>query len=261
MITYRDILRRELISRIERNPSYSLRAYARDLNLRPSHLSQVLNNLKGVSPALARNVVDKLDLEEKERGWFLASVESLHGRHKLVREEATNRLKEYQQNVVSSTISLDRFALIADWYHFAILEILKIEGFQKNAESIARSLNIPVDVVEEALNRLKRIGLLKDADELILAEGSSQAGASVPSDCIRLHHEQILNLAKEGLASAIETRDYSTTTIAIRKSQIPEMRLMIRDLHEKAENVLEPTSDKDSVYVLSVQFFEITNRK
>ena len=39
---YREFLRRELTRRVQRNPAYSLRAFARDIRVSPSTLSEAL---------------------------------------------------------------------------------------------------------------------------------------------------------------------------------------------------------------------------
>ena len=56
--TYRDVLRAKLAQRCERNASYSLRAFARDLTLSPSYLSEVLNGKSFLSPAICDRVVN-----------------------------------------------------------------------------------------------------------------------------------------------------------------------------------------------------------
>jgi len=44
---YRDYLQRSFKSRINTNPAYSLRAFARDIGLHPARLSMVLSKKQG----------------------------------------------------------------------------------------------------------------------------------------------------------------------------------------------------------------------
>src|SRR2546430_13739191 len=53
---YRRVLRKELESRCRTSPRYSLRAFARDLKISPSRLSEILSGKQGLSRAAARGI-------------------------------------------------------------------------------------------------------------------------------------------------------------------------------------------------------------
>ncbi len=53
---YRDYLRRELEQRVQQDPRYSLNRFARDLDLAPSRLSEVLSGKQGLSRAIAERI-------------------------------------------------------------------------------------------------------------------------------------------------------------------------------------------------------------
>ncbi len=62
-----DFLNRELTRRQHRNPRYSLRAFARDLNCDHATLSQWLRNIRPISFEAEEHVFDRLDLNSAER--------------------------------------------------------------------------------------------------------------------------------------------------------------------------------------------------
>ncbi len=64
---YRDILKQELSKRQKNNPSYSLRAFGRDIELAPSKLSEIISGKQGMSQASGKKVVEKLRLNQEER--------------------------------------------------------------------------------------------------------------------------------------------------------------------------------------------------
>lgn len=66
----RVILQQILTQRQHRNARYSLRAFARDLHVSPSFLSEVLNGKYGLSKHLANQIADRLGFDEKARTHF-----------------------------------------------------------------------------------------------------------------------------------------------------------------------------------------------
>ncbi len=70
MRDYRDILKNELERRMNANPRYSLRAFARDLLTPASRLSEVLNGRRGLSEASADRIVRRLKLGGLSPCWL-----------------------------------------------------------------------------------------------------------------------------------------------------------------------------------------------
>jgi plasmid maintenance system antidote protein VapI len=60
------ILTREFEQRRERKPSYSLRAFARFIELDPSHLSKVFRGQRGLSQERASAIFRKLGLDSDQ---------------------------------------------------------------------------------------------------------------------------------------------------------------------------------------------------
>lgn len=74
-MSYRTIIQEELNFRIRTNSSYSLRAFARDIGINPSQLSDVLKNKIGISSKKALIVANKLGLNQREAILFKSLVE------------------------------------------------------------------------------------------------------------------------------------------------------------------------------------------
>ena len=91
-VNYRQILGEELERRCKRNPSYSLRSFARDLNLSVGSISKVLSGKQGLSASKAKQISKLLDLGDSETELFCTLVESSHARAKVNRDLALKRL-------------------------------------------------------------------------------------------------------------------------------------------------------------------------
>ena len=215
---YRDILKNKLEERCQKNPNYSLRAFARDLGLRPEMLSRVINGKRGLSEQTAKNVSTKLGFSPKEAQYFSLLVMESDARSKKKRILAVAKLSQHRfsQNK-DCLLNQDVFKVIADWYHFAILELTQLKSFKNDPYFISKKLEINVKVAESAIERLIRLKLL-----IIDKNGCLQASdeftdvlSGPPSDAVKKFHEQILRKTLLALNSQpVTQRDFSTTILA-----------------------------------------------
>ncbi|RYZ63512.1 MAG: TIGR02147 family protein, partial [Proteobacteria bacterium] len=93
---YRDVLLRHFELKRAKRPSYSLRAYAKDLQLTPSNLSDVLKGRCGISSAVASRIAEALKLGSEESAFFADLVESKHARSRADREAALKRVQQFK---------------------------------------------------------------------------------------------------------------------------------------------------------------------
>ena len=94
-VDYRVQLQQEFDRRRKGNPYYSLRAFARDLAIAPSRLSEIFNHKQGLSRKVALRIADTLGFIGESRELFLDSVTSQHARSKSERQMAFMRLHNY----------------------------------------------------------------------------------------------------------------------------------------------------------------------
>lgn len=137
---FRIYLQNELLTRCRRNPNYSLRAFARALRIDGSALSKMLRGKRAITPSTVHRVANQLGLDPETTQRYQAAVEAA----------AANPHKKYEYHALSA----DTFRVIADWYHLAILEMTKVEGFDASPKAVAKSLGITPSEVNIALERL-----------------------------------------------------------------------------------------------------------
>jgi uncharacterized protein (TIGR02147 family) len=256
-IQYQDFLLEEFRSRRTRNPHYSLRAYARDLGMPASKLSQNLRGLCGISVAKAEKIADRLQMREDEKVLFLALVESQHARSRVAREQAKASLVKIREEKLDE-LSLEKFSAIRDWYHMAILEMTEIRGFKAEPVWIAEKLGLPLDIVQEAVQRLQTLELLKtDEGEWKQTQMDLELPSGVPSRTIREHHKQLLTKAIVAVDQVpVEKREYSSNTFSVDSACLPEIKNLIREVQRKISRIAH-TGNKDAVFVLGMQLFPL----
>ncbi len=262
---FKDLLKRELENRLNRNSSYSLRAYARDLGLQPARLSSILSGKKGLSRDSARQVAQRLGLSERESALFIAQVESTHSRSKTGKRLATERLREQVAKMPSRNLTLDAFSVISDWHHLAILELLKWNEGEHSPKWIAKNLGLSVLQVTHALERLLRLEMIRIDEKsaktkryLVVPE-TLLAPDGTPSEVIKKFHEQILRKAIDALyLQPVGERDFCAQISSIRSKDLPAIREETRAFFDRIESKFANAPDGDRIVCISNQIFNLS---
>jgi uncharacterized protein (TIGR02147 family) len=258
---YRDWLKQEFSDRCRRNSRYSLRAFARDLQFLPSRLSDVLNGKQGLSAKTASQLAQRLGLSPQETQKFVAMVEAEDARSGTKRALAQEQLEQMKTKPSPfQRLDDDVFAVISDWHHFALLELVSLEGFKPNRNWISRRFGISPIEAEVALRRCLKLGLLKkEGRRLIPTHVFPAAPSDVSSRAIKKFHSQILEKAGNALyLQALEEREFSANTMAIDPQDLPEMKRELKAFRRQFEQKYKKAKSKRAVYCLSLQFFSLT---
>lgn len=257
---FREILQQEFESRIRRNTSYSLRAFARDLEVSPSKLSEALNGHRGFSTETAQKVAKRLKLSAAESAYFIALVESKHGRSEAKRKAAKASLSAIQSQNGFREIDLENFQVLSDWIHFAILELTQIEGFESTVAAVSQRLGRTNEESQAAVERLFRLGLMTrlESGKWIQAEVNVATTTDIPSRAIRDHHREVAKLASEALDEVtVDARDFSSITLAFDSSKMAEAKDRIKKFRRQFNADFQKDPIKDRVYCLAIQFFPL----
>lgn len=263
MNTYQEqyvrILKREYTTRATRNPKFSLRAFAKLLGISPSTLSEISSGKYGVSLLMAKKITMRLGLETKDKELFVNLVEAAHGRSKIKKSNARKKLHLSNQTVNWNQLDEDRFHLISDWYHVAIMDLISLKDFRVTVESVSKKLGITSTQAEEALKRLDRLSMLDENGQPI--RKSHSTSSKVPSQAIRNYHRQMLTLAQNSIDSqSIEERDLSSVVMAVPKEKMTEVKEEIAQFRRRIAQMLhQSTEPKEDIYSLSIQFFRLSS--
>lgn len=260
---YRDILRDELNRRTGNNPRYSLRSFARDLKLAPSRLSEIFNGKQGLSKVSAQKIANTLGYSTQERTIFCDLVESMHARSKITKQAAQLRLQKHMTTQTYKTIELDAFTAVSDWYHFAIVFLMKLDGFQSDPDWIAKKLEISRSEVTSALERLERLKLIeKKGTQYRALQDYISTTDGIPSDAIKKFHSQILEKAAAALyTQSVDERDFSTILMAIDSRNVGDIKKRIKKFRRSLNRSATATGIKDQLYSLSIQFFRVSRKE
>lgn len=259
-----DFLKREFHRRLGHNESYSLRAFARDLDLSPSRLSETMNLKTGVSLPTVEKISTRLKLSKSER-IFLRDLYLLEGKkNRGAREVALKNLSKARERTKIKELDTEKFKVIAEWYHAAILQLTDLDQFRPDIEWIAQKLGVAPERARRAVERLFDLGLLFENAETGKWEQHPDlmvTESEIPATAIRQYHRQMMQKAFRAIEEApVERRNIQSMTFAMSSDRYRDVCDKIQNLLKEAWELSEGEA-KDSLYAINVQFFPLVDPK
>ena len=145
-----ELLQRELTRRISTNPKYSLRAFARALDVSPATLSLILSRKIRLSKRNIEKMAKTLALEPAQ----LAAL----------RNQVTSKKKRAFGIAESINVTMEIFTVLSEWYHFAILSLLELPKSSDSPRWISKKLGITLTEAKLAVDRLKNLNLISQVN-------------------------------------------------------------------------------------------------
>jgi uncharacterized protein (TIGR02147 family) len=239
-----------------KNSSFSLRAFSKRLDVSPSTLTRILAGERRVSRPLAEQLCDKLCLDPQERSEIMGKFPQRKRYRK-----ATRTGDAVDPNYLQLTA--DQFRIVGEWYHFAILSLIKTRDFRSDADWVADRLGISNKEASAALERLNRL-------EMIQKDSTGNWTRTYPrlrttDDVLNLSlqkaHRQNLELGLEVLSNVpVELRDFSAITMPTNPKLLPKAKELIRKFQDDLSALLESEPGTE-VYKFCTQLIPLTKPK
>lgn len=242
--SFRTLLRDELLRRTKKNPSYSLRAFAASLGMDASTFSKILKGKRPIGKKTIEQIGKKMGLSSQE-------ISKYSNISKDAEEEG---LRQHYL-----TLAADQFAVIRDWHHFAIRSLVSVKGFRADRKWISKVLDLPIKEVDQAIERLLRLGLITiNKNGAWKSTGSlSSLGQSESYDHFYRQH---LTKAIEAIKTVPEQRaNYSAMTFTMNSAKLEEACARITRFRRSLANFLAEGEDVDEVYSLTIALFPLSH--
>jgi uncharacterized protein (TIGR02147 family) len=261
-----NLLRECLTDKMHKNPSYSARAFARDIQVSPAFISMVLAGKKKLSLERAQKVSLALEMPERKRDHFLRAVA-------LASLPKTGTLTHEMENILFGrtdrkdiySLDVDKFKFFRNWYHIAVLDLTTCSDFKPEVSWIAARLGISQLMARDTIERLLRLGLLKEErGTFVKTNAHITVPTTGPEGAVQDFHRQMMEKAKEELnsheADAFRKRDISSLTMSIDPEKIEEAKRRIAEFKAQLGDLLTQ-GECTEVYQVNIQFFPLTKRK
>lgn len=235
------------------NPQYSLRAFARDLDIHPGTLAKVMSGERPLPVKNAQVVMNRLKLSPKERTLFMESL--------LRRKTNIDDIKIDPLDM-RYIVDESNYKVISEWEHFIVTDLFDLPDFKRTVEDVAERLTLSQTRAEVVVDNLITSGLLAyDAEgKLISVHGHVKTTEDIQSQALKESHLEALKMGMRKLEEIeVELRDFSSMAAAIDLDQLLEAKTIIREFRQKMAGLLKNGKNKTDVYQLAIQFYPVTN--
>lgn len=243
----------ELQRRVKTNARYSLRSFARTLRLSPGALSEILRGRRDVSLKAIPYIAQSIGLNAAEAKHLLYLAQKAKAE-----KEGVGKINQTPPST-QKFLSEDLFNLIAEWHHFAILNLLDCDEFEWRASWFAQRLGLTKLQAQIAMDLLLRMGLVvKERGKYRGAMERLHSSSEIPSQAIRSYHRQILEKALAALETqGLNERDFSGCGFAIDPTHLSALK---KDISEFQDRLVAKYSRgcKSEVYFLEMALFRLT---
>ncbi|MES2770041.1 MAG: TIGR02147 family protein [Bdellovibrionota bacterium] len=244
---FTSFLKSELARRCAKNPAYSLRAFSKLLGVSHAALSQVMSGKRPLTLKSQRQMALALALSPEQFINFQMSKD-------ITFEE------QFQ------TLNIEKYDILADWTHDAILELTNLRSFKPDPKWIALVLDISVHEVNAAVDKLVRNKLLKIEKtkwtDLSVNNTVNHLG-DFTNPALRKYQKDLLEKSIDVLESLPrEERDHTSLMLNFSAKNIQEAKDMIKEFRTQfsVKSKLK-SKNADEVFALSISFFPISKIK
>ncbi len=239
------------MDRLQRNRRYSLRAYARDLQLNHGHLSRILNGKRPLSLRQGIAISERLGLSNE-------------GRQRLLKNITEQAIAPTRKAATSDyfIVQVDQFKCFSEWYHVAILELTSLVDFRSEPQWIAKKLGISIKEARAAVARLQRLKLLQKGMNWKRMHQFVSIPTLFSSEAIQTFHRQMLEKALKEIEKKNQKdfikREVGGGTLAIDPLYIPAIKKQIIAFRKSLMKKYCTKGSPSELYQLNTQFFPLT---
>jgi uncharacterized protein (TIGR02147 family) len=246
--------------RNSKNKTYSMRAFARDLQIDSSSLAQFLNHKRQFSLEKCNSLVRNLGLSAVRERAVLSAL--LHG------ENVHDEYKDSDFLILSESAK----ELMSSWLCYTLLSAMELKDFKSDVRWFAKRLKAPVDEVAHIFNLLESHDLISRKEKPWKTTGVRLSSGRKPDwtvvkAAMSGNFERFFQMfnamnVEEVLYGAKKAADVSASTISIDVKKLPEAFQRINEFRRDLAQFLsgdETCVTNDEVYRLQIQLFPLSH--
>jgi uncharacterized protein (TIGR02147 family) len=238
--SYRAFLNDWYASKKRVRAGFSFRRFSSVLGLKsPNFMQLVLNGQRNISVDLAEKICEVVKLVGAEREYFLALVEFEQAKAEEERLRAEATLLSARKKLVSNQIDRARAAVVSEWYHMLVRELVFLPTFAESGAFVSAALNglITPAQGEESLRLLCEAGFLvrDQSGKLRAQEIAIDTGDYVFSrEAMEKHHgDTLIEWGRNLDRLDPKNQELGLLHIPISSEKLPELRERIRRFQDE----------------------------
>lgn len=256
---YREILIQHFEMKKSRNQRYSLRAFARDLEVPVSRLSDVLNAKKIPSLPMAFHMASKLDLSNLKKDLFITSVQ--FEKEKILSQKMRLEKKlEILSYKLKNRWTFEYFPQISSWLDIAILCALNLKSGPQTIQDLSDFFNVTEFEVEKSFQVLMEAKeIIKRGNDWVLNDSEAREISQVSPQVLKILHASLLSKAQKSISEhSTEFQDLTSLMLSFRLSDLPFIRKKISEIADQLVMDIPQAKEGNTVYSLTVTLVPIS---
>ena len=257
---FRSFLEDELNRRVNKNGHYSMRSFARDLQVSHSRLSEFLTGKTMLSLRSIDRACTGMALPTRAKNYFLDLNRASAHRNTKMRASAKKRVDEEKRSrQISRLNNLDAFE---DPNDIAIIMLLTLPEPAKLAH-IAETLRRTPAELKSAISRLSDAGfIIKEGEKWTRGHSIFSVNSPKPSKSIQAFHKHYLSVASKTIETVdVNRRKFQTWIFQCEENRLEEARKDVAIFCESFISKYSEADKVDSVNVLTVQLYPLESPK
>jgi len=225
----------------------------------PNYMKLIIDGDRNLTLPHARRVAKYCELDANETNYFLSLVKWNQSENEEETEHRWSDVLKQRSVATRHELSSTQLAIVSDLKTISLFVLLQIEKENVSLERLAKRAGSTPEEVERGLELLEKAKLIQRSQTGIkLLVRTLKSTDDVPSQSIRQFHRQALKAAEEALKVDVAQREFISTTIALRKSDLPKLKEHLRAFRDEVL-AFSGKNDPEEVYQLNVQLFPLTN--
>lgn len=256
------MLKAELEKRKAINNRYSLRAFAKFLEIDHSTLSQIFSGHKGLSEKKSLLICKKLEFSHMQCENFINSVIKQFARSPEKRIKAKKRLEKLHLAENIKVLKSETVQNINHWSFLAVYELILTKRCQ-TIPSLVKTLNLPEEQITHATTMLEKLSVIYSENGKLFAHYNGlQSLNDIPSEAIKQFHASTIEKAKEALLTqALDEREFQTAIFSFPADKMELAKQSLRNFIQNFNIDFNSESPNSQVYSITVNFFRIEKAK
>ncbi len=267
--SYKDasqFLKDQWLIRKDKNPSYSIRSWARHLGFKNhSMLQHFLDGSKKIPKKYVPLFSKHLGLSAREGLYFETMVDLQRSKTIEEKEIYIDRLNELLPAKPVKIHEVEAYKSIRDPLHNLLFEMVNLVDFKYDLSWIQQRIYFEVNIaqIRQAIERLIDLGLLEETNNGgIIATGRNLTNPpDVASKGVEEYHKNASLLASEMVSKQnIHEREFNGYALSIPEGSLPKAKDLIRKFIKQFASELGANDPQKAelTYQLNVQFFQLT---
>ena len=258
-------LRDHWLMKKKKNPSFSIRAWAKILSITShSQLHQMIYGKRAIPKKYLNPMGSHLCLNQTEMEYFENLIN-------IQRSKDDDEKSYYHKKIISKRKNLkvvfheiENFDLVKNPLHFFILELFLLKGRTFTPERIRDMLMFEYSLpeIKRAIDTLVnlKLAIKISENEYTKIPNTIFTKDDVPSLALREYHKRLADHAKEAIdKQSVHEREFNAMTFNIKKEDMQDAKEMIREFRQSfVDRFIAMESTGDQTYHLNINFFAVT---